>query len=73
MIQLYNKGQTDFSKKGITLNAQTAAVTYQDNGRFDLDLTMPVPENISFDYGMIIRCSVPEQHIPAITLGTVRY
>ena len=59
MIQLYNKGQTDFSKKGITLNAQTAAVTYQDNGRFDLDLTMPVPENISFDYGMIIRCSVP--------------
>lgn len=73
MIQLYNKGQTDFSKKGITLNAQTAAVTYQDNGRFDLDLTMPVPENISFDYGMIIRCSVPEQHIPAITLGTVSY
>ena len=73
MIQLYNKGQTDFSKKGITLNAQTASVTYTDNGRFDLDLTMPVPENISFDYGMIIRCSVPEQHIPEITLGTVSY
>ena len=73
MIQLYNKGQTDFSKKGITLNAQTAAVTYQDNGRFDLDLTIPAPDNISFDYGMIIRCSVPEQHIPAITLGTVSY
>ena len=73
MIQLYNKGQTDFSKKGITLSAQTAAVTFQDNGRFDLDLTMPVPENISFDYGMIIRCSVPEQHIPEITLGTVSY
>ena len=73
MIQLYNKGQTDFSKKGITLNAQTAAVTFQDNGRFDLDLTLPVPDNISFDYGMIIRCSVPEQHVPAITLGTVHY
>ena len=73
MIQLYGKGTTDFSKKGITLNAQTAAVTFQDNGRFDLDLTMPVPENISFDYGMILRANVPEQHVPAITLGTVSY
>lgn len=73
MIQLYNKGQTDFSKKGITLNAQTAAVTFQDNGRFDLDLTMAMPENITLDYGMIIRCSVPEQHVPEITLGTVSY
>lgn len=73
MIQLYGKGATDFSKKGITLNAQSAAVTFQDNGRFDLDLTMPVPENITFDYGMVIRCSVPEQHVPEITLGTVSY
>ena len=73
MIQLYNKGQTDFSKKGITLNAQKAAVTFQDNGRFDMDLTMPIPEHIEFDYGMIIRCSVPEQHVPEITLGQVSY
>ena len=73
MIQLYNKGQTDFTKKGITLNAQKAAVTFQDNGRFDLDLTIPAPENIEFDYGQIIRCSVPYQQIPEITLGTVSY
>ena len=73
MIQLYAKGQNDFSKKGITLNAQKAAVNYQDNGRFDLDLTMPMPEHIEFDYGMIIRCSVPEQHIPEITLGVASY
>ena len=73
MIQLYGKGTTDFSKKGITLNAQKAAVNYQDNGRFDMDLTMPMPEHIEFDYGMIIRASVPEQHVPAITLGTVSY
>ena len=73
MIQLYNKGQTDFTKKGITLNAQKASVTFQDNGRFDLDLTIPVPDNITFDYGQVIRCSVPYQHIPEITLGTVSY
>ena len=73
MIQLYNKGQTDFTKKGITLNAQKASVTYMDNGRFDLDLTIPAPDNITFDYGQVIRCSVPYQQIPAITLGTVSY
>lgn len=73
MIQLFNKGQTDFTKNGITLNAQKASVTFQDNGRFDLDLTIPVPDHISFDYGMIIRCSVPYQQIPEITLGTVSY
>ena len=71
MIQLYNKGQTDFTNKGITLNAQSASVTFQDNGRYDLDLTMPVSDQITFDYGMIIRCSVPYQMIPEITLGTV--
>ena len=73
MIQLYNKGQTDFTKKGITLNAQKASVTYMDNGRFDLDLTIPAPDNITFDYGQVIRCSVPYQQIPEITLGTVSY
>ena len=73
MIQLYNKGQTDFTKKGITLNAQKASVTYMDNGRFDLDLTIPAPDNITFDYGQVIRCSVPYQQIPEITLGTVNY
>ena len=73
MIQLYAKGTTDFSVRGITLAALKGSVTFQDNGRFDLDVTVPVQENISFDYGMILRASVPEQHVPAITLGTVSY
>ena len=73
MIQLYAKGTTDFSVRGITLAALKGSVTFQDNGRFDLDVTVPVQENISYDYGMILRASVPEQHVPAITLGTVSY
>ena len=73
MIQLYAKGTTDFSVRGITLAALKGSVNFQDNGRFDLDVTVPVQENISYDYGMILRASVPEQHVPAITLGTVSY
>lgn len=73
MIQLYPKGQTDFSLAGIELHAESADVNYLDNGRFDLDIEMPIPDGISFDYGMILRCSVPEQRIGAITLGMVSY
>ena len=73
MIQLYAKGTTDFSVRGITLAALKGSVTFQDNGRFDLDVTVPVQDGISYDYGMILRASVPEQHVPAITLGTVSY
>ena len=73
MIQLYNKGTTSFTKRGIELHAQKASVTYQDNGRFDLDVEMPVPDGITIDYGMVIRCTVPRQEIEAITLGTVEY
>ena len=73
MIELYAKGTTDFTKHGIALAADQAAVTYQDNGRFDMDMTMPFNEKISIDYGMILRCPVPKQVIPEITLGTVSY
>lgn len=73
MIQLYAKGTVDFSVRGITLAALKGSVTFQDNGRFDLDVTVPVQDGISYDYGMILRASVPEQHVPAITLGTVSY
>ena len=73
MIQLYNKGTTDFSRNGIALHPQKASVTFQDNGRFDLDLRMPVPDKINIDYGMILRVSVPRQEIPEIVLGTVSY
>ena len=73
MIQLYNKGTTTFTKHGIELHPTKASVTYQDNGRFDLDVEMPVPDGITFDYGQVIRCTVPRQEIGAITLGTVAY
>ena len=73
MIELYAKGTTDFTKHGIALAADQAAVTYQDNGRFDMDMTMPYNEQITIDYGMILRCPVPKQVIGEITLGTVSY
>lgn len=73
MIELYAKGTTDFSRHGIALAASQAAVTYQENGRFDMDLTMPVNPAITIDYGMIVRCPVPVQDIGAITLGPVSY
>ena len=73
MIELYAKGTTDFSKHGIALAAQKASVTYQDNGRYDMDMTMPYNALIAVDYGMILRCPVPKQEIGQITLGTVSY
>lgn len=73
MIELYAKGTTDFSNHGIALAAQQAAVTYQDNGRYDMDMIMPFNEHISVDYGMILRCPVPKQTIGQITLGAVSY
>lgn len=73
MIELYAAGTTDFTNHGIALAAQQASVTYQENGRFDMDMVMPFDEHISIDYGMILRCPVPKQTIPQITLGTVSY
>ena len=61
MIELYSKGTTDFTRHGIALAATQASVTYQDNGRFDLDLTMPFNALIAVDYGMILRAPVPVQ------------
>ena len=73
MIELYAKGTTDFSSRGIALAAQQAAVTYQENGRFDMDMTMPYDKRITIDYGMILRCPVPVQEVGTITLGQVSY
>ena len=74
MIQLYSKGTTDFSKRGIAIQAQRAEVSFQDNGRFDLDVTVPAEGNtITFDYGQVIRCPVPPQHIDRIKLGKYSY
>ena len=73
MIELYAKGTTDFTRHGIALAAKDASVVYQDNGRYDMDMTMPYNAAITIDYGMILRCPVPKQTIGAITLGNVSY
>ena len=75
MIQLYPKGQTDFSVSGIELQPQEADVTWAQNGRYDFSMIIPREkcEGITFDYGMIIRASVPEEETGDIHLGTVSY
>ena len=73
MIELYSKGVTDFTRHGIALNATEASVTYQQDGRYDMDMTMPFNPQINIDYGMIVRCPVPVQDVDQITLGTVSY
>ena len=74
MIQLYAKGTTDFSKNGISLRPQESTVTFQDNGQWDLEIVVNAEsEYTSFDYGQILRATVPEQSVSAINLGTVSY
>ena len=74
MIELYPKGQTDFSMNGIALHPSEATVTYQENGQYDLEMTLPVTADLpAIDWGMVIRCTVPRQRIDEIHLGTVSY
>ena len=74
MIELYAKGTTDFSKNGIQLRPQESTVTFQDNGQFTFDMVVPAEDGFtSFDYGQIIKASVPRQDLAAITLGEVSY
>ena len=74
MIQLYAKGTTDFSKNGISLRPTESTVTFQDNGQYDLEIVIPAQsEYTSFDYGQILRATVPTQNVAAVVLGTVSY
>ena len=74
MVELYAKGTTDFSKNGIQLRPQESTVTFQDNGQFTFDMVVPAEGGYtSFDYGQIIRASVPRQDLAAISLGEVSY
>ena len=74
MIQLYAKGTTDFSRGGISLHPQESTITFQENGQFDLELIVPAgKEYTSFDYGQILKATVPTQVTGDITLGTVSY
>ena len=75
MIQLYPKGTTDFTANGIELHPSEADVTWQISGRYDCSVTIPreACEGITFDYGQILKMSVPAEHVDAISLGTVSY
>lgn len=75
MIQLYQKGQTDFSANGIELHPAENEVNWQDGGRYDFSMTIPreAAEGITFNYGQMLKVSVPPQHIGPISLGTVSY
>lgn len=74
MIQLYSKGTTDFSLAGISLPASSAKITWQENGRYDMDLSISKDVcPVTFDYGQILRAPVPVQKVGEITLGTVAY
>lgn len=74
MIQLYAAGTTNFSKNGITLHPSDASVTFQDNGQFDLDMEIPADSDYTdFNYGQILRVTVPTQYIAQINLGAVSY
>jgi len=74
VIQLYAKGTTDFSKNGISLRPTESTVTFQDNGQYDLEIVIPAKsEYTSFDYGQILRATVPTQNVAAVELGTVSY
>ena len=75
MIQLYPKGQTDFTRNGIVLAPAESEVSWQSAGQYDFTMNIPrdMAKGITFDYGMILRVSVPTQHVGPINLGTVNY
>ena len=74
MIQLYSKGTTDFSKNGIELHPKESTVTFADNGQYDLEIVVPAGKGYTnFDYGQILRATVPTQEMDAVNLGIVSY
>lgn len=80
MIQLYPRGQTDFSAHGITLHPSACTVNFVGGGRYDVDLVLPLHlegemsrEVALIDYGMMLDCPVPPHTIPQISMGLVSY
>lgn len=74
MIELYNQGATDFTKHGVRLHPQEATVTFKENGQYDLEFVVPAGKEFTdFNYGQVVRASVPEQLVAAINLGHVSY
>ena len=59
MIELYAKGTTDLSKNGIRIWPQDSTVTYQENGQWVIDFTVPAGSGYTeFDYGQLIKATV---------------
>jgi phage minor structural protein len=74
VIQLYAKGTTDFTKNGISLHPSESTVTFQDNGQYDLEIVVSAQgEYTNFDYGQILRATVPQQDLAQVNLGSVSY
>ena len=74
MIELYPKWTQSFGLNGIALHPSDATVTYTENGQYDLEMTVPITDDMpEMDWGMIVRCPVPKQVIGDISLGTVSY
>ena len=78
MLEYY--GVTPASgKHGIVLHPSKAEVTYQNGGRYDLDVEIPMMSDgyLSLEtelvnsYGNYLKASVPRQHIPEIDLGPI--
>lgn len=77
MVELFLVNPTD-GRRGIVLHPTKCEVSYDAGGRYDFEMTLPlmrdgflVKEEEYIGYGEVIKCSVPPQHIPEISLGPV--
>ena len=78
MIELWPRGTdpliTDFQQHGIRIHPSESTVKYEENGQFNLEMVVPVGSGFTdFDYGQIIRATVPEQKLAEVDLGEVSY
>ena len=78
MIEMWPRGTdpliTDFQQHGIRIHPSESTVKYEENGQFNLEMVVPVGSGFTdFDYGQIIRATVPEQKLAAVDLGEVSY
>lgn len=78
MIELWPRGTnpliTDFQQHGIRIHPSENSIKYEENGQFNIEMVVPVESGFSdFDYGQIIRATVPKQHLAEVNLGEVSY
>ena len=78
MVELWPRGTnpliTDFQQHGIRIHPSESTVKYEENGQFNLEIVVPLGSGYTdFDYGQILRASVPTQHLKQVNLGEVSY